>query len=98
MRWSNRGTGRDYDSLNGHTLFDHDCKLNFSGSAKAMEGFTANKLVNESSILNSKNVEVVALVGGDESSAISSCCQNSSHSIGKLSDQNHASMGVENEN
>ncbi|XP_071641015.1 uncharacterized protein [Temnothorax longispinosus] len=78
----------------GHTPFDHDCRLNFRGSAKAMESHAANKLVNESDILKSKNVEIGILVGDDDSSAIAACRAGASHSIAKLSDVNHTSKGV----
>ncbi|XP_015189531.1 PREDICTED: uncharacterized protein LOC107073407 [Polistes dominula] len=47
---------KKYDA--GHTPFDHDCRMNFSGSAKAMEAHAANQLINKSSILNSKTVEI----------------------------------------
>lgn len=122
MGWSTRGTGRDYDSLNGfgsivghfshqildystcnrkckkcdvgHSPFDHDCRLNFKGSAKAMEAHVANKLVNESAILQLKNVQVGVLIGDDDSSAIAACRAGASHCIAKLSDVNHTSKGV----
>ena len=125
MGWSTRGTGRDYDSLNGfgsivgvfskqildystcnrkckkcdkgRTPFDHDCRLNFWGSAKAMEAHVANKIVNESSILKSKNIQVGILVGDDDSSTIASCRAGASHAIGKLSDVNHTSKNVKKE-
>ena len=125
MGWSKRGTGRDYDSLNGYgclvgvfsqqvleystcnrkckscdmgqSPWNHDCRLNFWGSAKAMEGHVANKLVNESTILKSKNVEIGVLIGDDDSSAISACRAGASHPIGKLSDVNHTSKGVKKE-
>jgi len=120
--WSTRGTGRDYDSLNGfgsivghfshqildystcnrkckkcdvkHSPFDHDCRLNFKGSAKAMEAHVANKLVNESAILKLKNVQVGVLIGDDDSSTIAACCAGASHCIAKFSDVNHTSKGV----
>lgn len=99
MGWMTRGTGRDYDSLNGFgslvgalsgqvldystcnqkckkcdmrsSPFDHNCRLNFWGSAKAMEAHVANKLVNKNSSLKSTNLRIRILVGDDDSSSIS---------------------------
>ena len=78
----------------GQSPLNHDCRLNFWSLAKAMVGHVANKLVNESSILKSKNVEIEIRIGDDDSSAISACRAGASHPIGKLSDVNHTSKGV----
>ena len=78
----------------GRSPFDHDCRLNFCGSAKAMEAHAANKLVNKSDILKSQSVKVGILVGDDDSASISAVRANASHPEGKLSDTNHTSKGV----
>ncbi|XP_024891144.1 uncharacterized protein LOC112466982 [Temnothorax curvispinosus] len=123
MKWSTRGSGRNYDSLNGFGAVighysgmvldyatcnrkckkcdnndghvpDHDCRRNFYGSAKAMEPCVGKKLVVESEILKSQNVEVGVLIGDDDSSTIAACRSASNHPILKQSDKNHASKGV----
>ncbi|XP_011860412.1 PREDICTED: uncharacterized protein LOC105557707 [Vollenhovia emeryi] len=98
MGWSKRGSGRQYDSLNGyaaiigtqsgkvldfatrnrqcrlcnlgHAKETHDCRLNFYGSAKAMESDTAAQLTVNSAILKSQNVQVGVFIGNDDSSSI----------------------------
>lgn len=122
MGWSRRGTGRNYDSLNGYGAIignlsglildystcnrkckkcdngnspdNHDCRVNFWGSAKAMESHVGKNLVTNSSILKSKNLEVGILIGDDDSSTITACRNSSSHHIVKHSDKNHTSTGV----
>lgn len=120
--WSKRGSGFQYDSLNGYTAIigkessqvldfitcnrkcrlcdighskeDHDCRKNFYGSAKAMEPYCANKLVNDSSVLKSANLEVGIVVGDNDSTSIASIKKNSTHEVVKFSDINHTSKGV----
>ena len=122
MGWSKRGSGRQYDSLNGygaligslsgkiidfhtcnrkcrrcdlgHPQTDHDCRLNYYGSAKGMEPHAANILVNISQIFKEANIEIGVLVGDDDSTAISRVRENCDHEILKFSDKNHASRGV----
>ncbi|KAK0074940.1 hypothetical protein PV326_012042 [Microctonus aethiopoides] len=53
-----------------------------------------SKIVNHSTILKNLNLEVGILVGGDDSSTIKACRENSSHPIVKFSDTNHAAGGV----
>lgn len=80
---------------NGHNPTDHDCRLNFWGSAKAMESHVGKNLVTNSSVLQSKNLEVGILIGDDDSSTIAACRSSSSHPIIKHSDKNHTSAGVQ---
>lgn len=122
MGWNTRGTGRNYDNLNGFravignlsgmildystcnrkckkcdvngVLADHDCHKNFNGSAKAMKPHVAKKLIVDSSILKSQNVEVGVLIGDDGSSTIAVCRAASDHPIIKQLDTNHTSDGV----
>lgn len=78
----------------GHSLFDHDCRLNYWGSAKGMEAYVANKVVNKSSILKEKKVEVTVLVTDNDSASYAACRAGASHPIFNLSDVNHTSKGV----
>lgn len=59
-----------------------------------MEPYSANKLVNESSVLKSVNLEVGIVVGDNDSTSIAAIKKNSSHEIVKFSDINHTSKGV----
>jgi DNA polymerase III epsilon subunit-like protein len=78
----------------GHHPSDHNCRLNYWGSAKGMEAHVAKKLVTESEILKEKKLEVGIFVGDDDSSAIAACREASDHQIVKQSDANHTSKGV----
>lgn len=71
-----------------------NCRLNFYGSAKAMEPHVAKKLVVDSEILRGENLEVGILVGDDDSSTIAACRAAANHPIIKQSDVNHTSGGV----
>lgn len=79
---------------NGHPQSDHDCRLNFSGSAKAMEADAAAKMITESTILKNANVEVGIVVGDDDSSTIAAIRRCVDHPVVKFSDRNHTSKGV----
>lgn len=50
-----------------HPKDDHDCRLNFDGSAKAMEASVATRLVNESSILKENNLQVGVFISDNDS-------------------------------
>ncbi|XP_046617589.1 uncharacterized protein LOC124303864 [Neodiprion virginianus] len=54
----------------GHPKSDHDCRLNFVGSAKAMEPFAAASMTSSSKIFKEHNIEVGILIGDDDSSTI----------------------------
>ncbi|KAE8752649.1 hypothetical protein FOCC_FOCC000771 [Frankliniella occidentalis] len=92
----------DYDTDNrmcmmceaGHTPDTHDCRLNYFGSAKGMEAHVAKKLVIDSNILKSQNLEVGVLVTDEDCSSVAACRAAASHEIVKQSDKNHASKGV----
>ena len=47
----------------GHSKQDHDCRLNFQGSAKAMEPAMAVDLIVHNEQLRSNNVKVSTLIG-----------------------------------
>ncbi|XP_043285641.1 uncharacterized protein [Venturia canescens] len=94
----------DYETRNrkcrmcdlGHPVEDHDCRLNFFGSAKAMEPEVAASLATGSQILKAHHVSVGVLIGDNDSSSICAVRKKSSHEVIKHSDFNHTSKGVKN--
>lgn len=74
----------------------HDCRLNFSGSAKAMEADGAVELVTKSAVLKNANIQVGVFIGDNDSCCISSIQKESNHTIIKQSDMNHSNKGVGN--
>lgn len=80
----------------GHTKDDHDCRLNFYGSAKAMEADAAVGLVTQSSILKETNIEVGVFVGDNDSSSICAIKKAANHAVLTVADKNHTSKGVKN--
>ncbi|XP_066601163.1 uncharacterized protein [Prorops nasuta] len=80
----------------GHPKDDHDCRLNFYGSAKAMESHAAVRLVTESTIFNEEKIELGVFVGDNDSSSISAVRKAADHTILKVADKNHTSKGVKN--
>ncbi|XP_043468802.1 uncharacterized protein LOC122502708 [Leptopilina heterotoma] len=82
---------------NGHAKDDHDCRLNFEGSAKAMEPQAAVEIIANNSILKECNLEVGVMIGDNDSSAICAARNASAHDIVKQSDINHTSKGLTNE-
>lgn len=75
---------------------EHDCRLNFHGSAKAMEAEGARKLVVENKILKDANVEIGVFIADNDSSSISAIQGASNYVIIKQSDMNHTKKGVSN--
>ena len=122
MAWHTRGSGFQYDSLNGsghiigcesgkvmdfatrnrkcrmcdkgHAKNVHDCRLNYYGTAKAMEPDVAVELVTQSSTLKEKNIEIGVFVGDNDSSSICAIRKVANHTIVKQSDKNHTAKGV----
>ncbi|XP_011883708.1 PREDICTED: uncharacterized protein LOC105570866, partial [Vollenhovia emeryi] len=80
----------------GRSPSDHDCRLNFEGSAKAMEPHAAVKLVNENKILKECNIQVGILIADNDSSSISAVRNACKHEVVKQADKNHTSKGVTN--
>jgi len=74
----------------------HDCRLNFHGSAKAMEADGAKQLLTNSEVLKNANVEVAVFIGDNDSSSMSAIQNVSKHVIVKQSDMNHSTKGVGN--
>lgn len=81
----------------GHDSSDHDCRLNFEGSAKAMESSAAAHLATENSIFDRCRVQLGIMIGDNDSSALGSVRATSQHEVIKHSDKNHTSKGVVNE-
>lgn len=73
---------------------EHDCRLNFTGSAKAMEADGAVELVTRSKILREANVEVGVFIGDNDSSSIAAIQEASTYMIVKQSDINHSTKNV----
>lgn len=67
----------------------HECRKNFSGSAKAMETHLAVKLINNNPILSQENVRISKIVGDGDSSTISAVRRSATDEITKLPDFNH---------
>ncbi|XP_046590208.1 uncharacterized protein LOC124293408 [Neodiprion lecontei] len=73
----------------GHDKSDHDCRQNFSGSAKAMDPDVGATLVNDSTILKETGLNVKVLIGDEDSSTIAAVRQNNPQSVHELTDANH---------
>ena len=73
----------------GHPKDDHDCRHNYTGSAKGMEPDMAKELINNNVLLKNENVVVKVLIGDDDSSTIAAVRRLSSTEIEKWSDFNH---------
>lgn len=78
------------------TVTEYDCRLNFWGSAKAMEPRAAVMLVVESKLLQETNTEVGVFSADNDSCSISAIQAAASHMIIKQSDMNHTKKGVGN--
>ena len=68
---------------------EHDCRLNFTGSAKAMEADSAVQLVTQSQILKQSNVQVGIFIGDNDSSSISAIQDITDYTILQQSNMNH---------
>ncbi|KAF2884669.1 hypothetical protein ILUMI_21504 [Ignelater luminosus] len=73
---------------------DHDCRLNFVGSAKAMEPHAAVLLTKDHPILSECNIETGILIADNDSSSVCVARAANDHEILKQSDKNHTSKGV----
>lgn len=83
------------DKNNG-TVTKHECRLNFFGTAKAMEAEGAVKLVTQSKILQDADVEVGVFAADNDSSSKSALQKACSYPIIFQSDMNHTTKGVSN--
>ncbi|XP_066593220.1 uncharacterized protein [Prorops nasuta] len=73
----------------GHNQEDHNCRLNFSGSAKAMEADVAATIVQSSESMKSANVKLGVFIGDEDASTLAAINRISSSEIIKWSDTNH---------
>ncbi|XP_023246840.1 uncharacterized protein LOC111643363 [Copidosoma floridanum] len=80
----------------GHDKGDHDCRCNFTGSAKAMEPKAAVLLTKNNPILVARKLEVGIFIADNDSSSISAVRQACDHEVPKQSDKNHTTKGVVN--
>ena len=76
---------------------EHDCRLNFAGSAKAMEPKAAVELINNNPILMEANLEIGIIIADNDSSSICAVRNAINYEIIKQADKNHTSKGVVNE-
>ncbi|KAH0553362.1 hypothetical protein KQX54_002139 [Cotesia glomerata] len=76
----------------GHLSDDHDCRMNFVGSAKAMEPHAAMALTKDNPILQACNIEVGIFIADNDSSSICAVKAASHHEVLKQSDKNHTSQ------
>lgn len=81
----------------GNSPKSHDCRLNFVGSAKAMEPKAAVLLTKDNPILTACNLEVGIIIADNDSSSIAAVRSVISHEVVKQADKNHTSKGVVNE-
>ncbi|XP_066596284.1 uncharacterized protein [Prorops nasuta] len=81
----------------GHSTKNHDCRLNFVGSAKAMEPKAAILLTKDNPVLNACNLEVGVIIADNDSSAIAAVRSVTNHEVVKQADKNHTSKGIVNE-
>ncbi|KAJ8676978.1 hypothetical protein QAD02_012765 [Eretmocerus hayati] len=80
----------------GHSPDDHDCRLNFVGSAKAMEPEAAIRVTRDNESLKKCNIEVGIIIADNDSTAILAATEICSYEIVKQSDKNHTSKGLVN--
>lgn len=74
----------------GCSKSDHDCRLNFYGSAKAMEADAGVQLINHSSILKETGLQVRVIIGDEDSSMIAAVRSDEPNKkFHKLADKNH---------
>ncbi|XP_046746391.1 uncharacterized protein LOC124411343 [Diprion similis] len=73
----------------GHNKNEHDCRLNFQGSAKAMEAYAGVELITKSEVLKEVGLNVRAVIGDEDISIIAAVRTVSDKFIHKLADKNH---------
>lgn len=67
----------------------HDCRLNFRGTAKAMEADLGAELIVNSTILKQSNMRVRVVIGDEDASTMAAVRGYSQHRIFKICDRNH---------
>ena len=74
----------------GHPKTDHPCRLNWTGSAKAMEADSGVELIMNSKILKRNNLQVKCVIGDEDSSTMAAIKKaKPDFKIHKLADSNH---------
>lgn len=69
---------------------EHNCRLNFNGSAKAMEAHAGVELITKSKVLEKTNCSVKCVIGDEDSSTMAAIRKdNPKSNIHKLADKNH---------
>ena len=68
---------------------NHNCRLNFEGSAKAMEADVGAALINNSPILKEVGCQVRVVIGDEDSSTMAAVRKENPLVIHKLADKNH---------
>ena len=72
----------------------HDCRLNWQGSSKAMEGDVAVELVKS---VESEKCRISTIIGDDDATTISKVEKSVDYAVNKLSDFNHSKKTVAND-
>lgn len=85
----------DSNARNG-TKTEHDCRLNYWGSAKGMDPTGAVDLAAKSTILKEGNSRVGIFIGDNDAGCISELRKTGCFNIIKQSDMNHSAKGVKN--
>ena len=68
----------------GHSKDDHNCRSNFTGSAKAMETRAAALLTQENSILTACKLQIKVFIADNDSSSICAVREDSDHEVTKI--------------
>lgn len=74
----------------GHSPDDHDCRLNWTGSAETMESDIGVEIIAINKDFEEHNVKLGTFIGDDNRSTIAAVRRESSHPVAKWSDLYHA--------
>ncbi|OXU17178.1 hypothetical protein TSAR_012609 [Trichomalopsis sarcophagae] len=80
----------------GYDVKDHDCRRNFSGTAKAMEPHAAVQLTKNNRTLMDCEIDVGIIIADNDSSSIATLRNAHDFEVVKQADKNHTSKGVVN--
>ncbi|XP_014206279.1 uncharacterized protein LOC106637834 [Copidosoma floridanum] len=78
-----------------NVLIEHDCRLNFYGSAKGMEAEGARKLVTENELFKNAHVEIGVFIAGNDSCSISAI-QSKSRCTAREGKENYVGLQLKN--
>ena len=73
----------------------HYCRLNFVGSAKAMEANLGTQLVKHSTVLKESDLQVTIVIGDEDSNTIAAIRRTFSLQIFKFADTNHLKKNLQ---